>query len=234
MVDAAGGLHAGRRQRAGLPLGAAARGDRRDAAGRQRRARPVRGRPSATPSTNACAARSPSCRPASSRPGPTSCSGRASSPRRCAHERRRPRRIGRRDAAAAARLQPGRHAPVQRARGAAGDPAAGRLPEGRDRAADAPHRADGADHHRPAGGRVAGAQAGAGARQGRPAVGADGARPRRRLFDRREDRPAQPRHAAGRLHRPGARAALAGLRFPRSGHAVRRHRQPAEDAAQGA
>ena len=75
------------------------------------------------------------------------------------------------------------------------------LPKAEIARADQPHRADGAAHHRAARGRRPGAQARAGARQGRPALGADGAEPGRRLFDRHQDRPAQPGHAAGRLHR---------------------------------
>ena len=63
-----------------------------------------------------------------------------------------------------------------------------------------------ADHHPAARSDGLLLQARAAARQGRPALGADGAEPGRRLLHRHQDRPAQHGHAAGRLHRPGARA----------------------------
>ena len=77
----------------------------------------------------------------------------------------------------------------------------GALPGAEIARADAADRADHlADHQAPARRRPAAARR-TGARQGRPALGAAGAEPRRRLLDRHQDRPPQPGHAAGRLHR---------------------------------
>ena len=73
--------------------------------------------------------------------------------------------------------------------------------QGRHRPADRPLAADRLGDRRGARGRRAARPQGAAARPGRPALGAGLAQPRRRLLDRRQDRPAAKRHRADGLRR---------------------------------
>ena len=102
---------------------------------------------------------------------------------------------------ASARDQPGRDAGPERAARAQPRPPPRAAGQVRDRADDRAFGADGVGDHAPPRGRSPAPARRAAARAGRPADGADVARPRGRLLHRREDRAAQPRDRARRLPR---------------------------------